>query len=82
MKKDLPSTTHIRMLFPYGRKGVEDCLAEAVNPEATGEASPKGRVFVGLATHQTLGCRFHIHAQLIPTIERENIDFQGNRRHN
>ena len=40
----------------------------------TGAAT--GLVFVGLATHQTTGAAMHLHSQLIPTIERENIDFQ------
>ena len=36
-------------------------------------AGQSGRVFVGLATHQTTGGGFHLHAQLVPTVERENI---------
>lgn len=35
----------------------------------------RGRVFIGFSSHQTTGCGFHISAQIIPTIERESIDF-------
>lgn len=41
------------------------------------EMSPfpnRGRVFIGFSSHQTTGCGFHVSAQFIPTIERENID--------
>jgi hypothetical protein len=39
--------------------------------------SKQGRIFIGFATHQTTGCSCHIAAQLIPTVERESIDFYG-----
>jgi hypothetical protein len=35
-----------------------------------------GHVFIGFSTQQTTGTGFHLAAQLIPTVERENIDFQ------
>eukprot|EP00124_Ichthyophonus_hoferi_P000101 Ihof_evm21s3 gene=Ihof_evmTU21s3 len=35
----------------------------------------KGRVFIGFATHQTTGASFHISCPVIPTVERETIDF-------
>eukprot|EP01134_Creolimax_fragrantissima_P001871 CFRG1871T1 len=35
----------------------------------------KGRIFIGFATHQTTGASFHVSAPVIPTVERENIDF-------
>ncbi len=35
-----------------------------------------GRVFIGFATAQRTGCAFHLDTHLIPTVERENIDFQ------
>ena len=38
---------------------------------------PCGQVFIGLSTHQTTGLGIHVHSQFIPTVERENIDFQN-----
>ncbi|KAJ1925062.1 hypothetical protein IWQ60_004808 [Tieghemiomyces parasiticus] len=35
----------------------------------------QGRVFIGFPTHQTTGCSVHLAAHLIPTVERESIDF-------
>ena len=35
----------------------------------------QGRIFIGFPTHQTTGCSIHLAAHLIPTVERENIDF-------
>ncbi|CAG8511335.1 12498_t:CDS:10, partial [Dentiscutata erythropus] len=35
----------------------------------------QGRVFIGFRTHQTTGCSVHIAARVIPTVERESIDF-------
>jgi len=38
---------------------------------------PCGQIFIGLSTHQSTGLGIHIHSQFIPTIERENLDFQN-----
>ena len=35
----------------------------------------QGRVFIGFPTHQTTGCSVQLAAHLIPTVERESIDF-------
>uniref|UniRef100_A0A7S0BRV7 Uncharacterized protein n=1 Tax=Rhodosorus marinus TaxID=101924 RepID=A0A7S0BRV7_9RHOD len=35
----------------------------------------KGRVFTGFPTHQTTGAGIHLSAPLIPTVERESVDF-------
>ncbi|KAJ3288068.1 hypothetical protein HDU79_005116 [Rhizoclosmatium sp. JEL0117] len=35
----------------------------------------QGKVFIGFPTHQTTGCSIHLAAHLIPTVERESIDF-------
>lgn len=35
----------------------------------------QGRIFIGFQTHQTTGACFHLAGQLIPTVERESIDF-------
>eukprot|EP01126_Amoeba_proteus_P040154 TRINITY_DN426_c0_g2_i9.p1 TRINITY_DN426_c0_g2~~TRINITY_DN426_c0_g2_i9.p1 ORF type:complete len:1325 (-),score=265.51 TRINITY_DN426_c0_g2_i9:49-4023(-) len=34
-----------------------------------------GRIFIGFPTHQETGTAFHLFSQVIPTIERENLDF-------
>mmetsp|Transcript_42713 Transcript_42713/g.166879 ORF Transcript_42713/g.166879 Transcript_42713/m.166879 type:complete len:1741 (-) Transcript_42713:2922-8144(-) len=34
-----------------------------------------GRVFIGFPTHQTTGAGVHLSAPLIPTVERESVDF-------
>ena len=34
-----------------------------------------GRVFIGFPTHQTTGSSFHVACHVIPTVERESIDF-------
>ncbi|KAJ3193124.1 hypothetical protein HK101_005381 [Irineochytrium annulatum] len=35
----------------------------------------QGRIFIGFPTHQTTGCSMQLAAHLIPTVERESIDF-------
>ncbi len=37
---------------------------------------PSGQIFIGLATHQSTGLGIHVHSPFIPTVERENLDFQ------
>jgi hypothetical protein len=38
---------------------------------------PCGEIFIGLATHQSIGLGMHVHSQFIPTVDRENLDFQN-----
>lgn len=66
MKKDLPGQTHVRLLFSSGAHNGDSVF----NPPLGSSGEPQGRVFIGLATHQTTGTGFHIHGQLIPTVER------------
>ncbi|KAJ1655938.1 hypothetical protein IWQ61_004405, partial [Dispira simplex] len=35
----------------------------------------QGRTFIGFPTHQTTGCSIHVAAHVIPTVERETMDF-------
>jgi hypothetical protein len=87
MKKHLPPVTTLKLLFDDHR-GIGEPMAHRVGtlsklcPSGLGgglsaisdhDAGAQGRVFVGLATHQTTGSGYHMHAQLIPTVERENI---------
>ncbi|TPX56519.1 hypothetical protein PhCBS80983_g04477 [Powellomyces hirtus] len=37
--------------------------------------SDQGRIFIGFPTYQTTGCTAQLAAHLIPTVERESIDF-------
>lgn len=85
-KKPLPSRATVQFLYPsftqqeqkgsdYKKDSIEDYgpYLQGIVPFSD---SPCGQIFVGLATHQTTGTGWHVHASLIPTIERENIDFQ------
>ncbi len=38
---------------------------------------PCGQIFIGLSTHQSTGLGTHVYSQFIPTVERENLDFQN-----
>ena len=35
----------------------------------------QGHIYIGFQTHQTTGCAMHLATHLIPTVERESIDF-------
>ncbi|KAJ1955696.1 hypothetical protein EC988_001741, partial [Linderina pennispora] len=78
-KKFAPKSTDIRVIW--------NSLAEheALESSSDGQTSSvfsqlisfpsQGRVFIGFPTHQTTGCCAHLAAALIPTVERESIDF-------
>ena len=81
IKKNLPSSSRFQLLFPHNLAELRslhqaDSPLRHLAPVSVADLSPTGQVFIGLATHQTTGSGFHVHAQFIPTIERENIDFQ------
>ena len=61
LKKNMPEETTVALVFP----------ADGFD---LGGGRP-GRLYVGLATHQTTGGSFHASAHLYPTVERENVDF-------
>ena len=76
-KKLPPTTTKIHLLFT----GYEDyevtnqmCSQNSVFKELA-PFPDQGRIFIGFPTHQTTGASFHLAAHLIPTVERESIDF-------
>ena len=76
MKKELPTTTTLQLLYPSdtfsgapvasplaGKKKGGVGVEEAVLP-LTADGKPAGRVFIGLGTHQTTGTGFHVHCQV------------------
>ncbi|KAI9197496.1 uncharacterized protein BJ171DRAFT_519741 [Polychytrium aggregatum] len=77
-KKPPPSTTKVHVLYASydefvsssGVRGQSSMFEELVP-----SPSQQGRVFIGFPTHQTTGCSIHMGAHLIPTVERESIDF-------
>ncbi|KAJ3412284.1 hypothetical protein HDV05_000995 [Chytridiales sp. JEL 0842] len=77
-KKKAPPTTLIHSLFTNfdefesssqgrGKDGIFDDLIPGTKEQ--------GRIFIGFPTHQTTGCSMHLAGHLIPTVERESIDF-------
>lgn len=72
LKKSPPSRTNILMLYNFETLDQErDQFVADLFPSPN-----NGHIYIGFSTHQTTGSGFHIAAQLIPTVERENIDFQ------
>ncbi|KAI8324847.1 hypothetical protein GQ54DRAFT_295847 [Martensiomyces pterosporus] len=84
-KKCPPKSTAIRVIW----NGLSEQEAleggNSAGPQADSDKSTvfsqlisypsQGRVFIGFPTHQTTGCCAHLAAALIPTVERESIDF-------
>ncbi|KAJ3323119.1 hypothetical protein HDV06_002131 [Boothiomyces sp. JEL0866] len=78
-KKAPPKKTVIKLLYSNfeeydstmqaskGSNGIFDDLV--LSP------GKQGKVFIGFPTFQTTGCCMHLAAHLIPTVERESIDF-------
>ncbi|KAJ3047161.1 hypothetical protein HK097_000176, partial [Rhizophlyctis rosea] len=79
-KKRAPPTTEMQIMFSNfdefesstkTDKGGDGSLFEDLVPRV----GKQGRVFIGFPTHQTTGCSVQLAAHLIPTVERESIDF-------
>ena len=69
-KKRTPRTVRVQMLMDMSDSANGDG-ADGLSPRNSG-----GRVFIGFCTQQTTGTSCHISAgALIPTVERESIDF-------
>jgi Protein of unknown function (DUF3684) len=73
-KKPPPSTTRLSVLVvskaEYDASTAEDPVFAGVIPRR------QGRVYIGFGTHQTTGFGGHVGVQaLVPTVERESIDF-------
>ena len=78
LKKDLPTTIQIEYLLSSSSSNTDGGILEEINPMEwrNDQFSPRGQIFIGLATQQTTGLGIHLFTHLIPTIERENIDLQ------
>ncbi|CAF1063458.1 unnamed protein product [Didymodactylos carnosus] len=90
LKKSLPPTVHIQLLFPSNNILDEQNRHLLANDDLNSrilksliplkfhndQIIPSGQVFIGLATHQSTGIGMHVFSHLIPTIERENLDLQ------
>ncbi|KAL7754472.1 hypothetical protein RI367_000453 [Sorochytrium milnesiophthora] len=76
-KKRAPLKTSIQMI--YNNYDERDASVRMKSKcEVFNDLVPfpeQGRVFIGFPTHQTTGCSIHLAGHLIPTVERENIDF-------
>ncbi|KAJ1936614.1 hypothetical protein FBU59_004999, partial [Linderina macrospora] len=80
-KKFAPKSTNIRVIWnslaereAQESSSSSDGQTESVFSQLISFPS-QGRVFIGFPTHQTTGCCAHLAAALIPTVERESIDF-------
>lgn len=77
-KKKPPTSTQTHILWSSwdeyssssGTKGKNSMFDDLVP-----SVGDQGRVFIGFPTHQTTGSGIHLAAHLIPTVERESIDF-------
>ncbi|KAI9138940.1 hypothetical protein BKA69DRAFT_1126967 [Paraphysoderma sedebokerense] len=76
-KKPPPSTTVIQLIYTnYDEYDASEKMRTKYSVFNDIVPFPsQGRVFIGFPTHQTTGCSIHLAAHLIPTVERENIDF-------
>ncbi|RKO86939.1 hypothetical protein BDK51DRAFT_35149 [Blyttiomyces helicus] len=78
-KKRPPSSTPMQIMFSnYNEYESSSGIREkkvALFDDLIPARSSQGRVFIGFPTHQTTGCAIQLAAHLIPTVERESIDF-------
>jgi hypothetical protein len=89
-KKKPPSYTHIKIIFSENETDFEDdklppsssnyskkkLSLDSEEVFYTLDPFPsRGVIFIGFPTQQTTGSSLHIAAHLIPTVERESIDF-------
>ncbi|KAJ3194958.1 hypothetical protein HDU82_002276, partial [Entophlyctis luteolus] len=78
-KKKAPTVTDFHIQFANFDEFESSTTARTGKGAVFGELIPgpkeQGKVFIGFPTHQTTGCSIHLAAHLIPTVERESIDF-------
>ncbi|KAJ3065081.1 hypothetical protein HDU98_011523 [Podochytrium sp. JEL0797] len=78
-KKKAPATTDFHIQFSNHDEYDSSNTARAGRGGIFHDLIPgpkdQGKVFIGFPTHQTTGCSIHLAAHLIPTVERESIDF-------
>ncbi|KAI8829064.1 hypothetical protein BJ741DRAFT_538973 [Chytriomyces cf. hyalinus JEL632] len=78
-KKKAPPVTDFHVQFSNYDEYDSSTVARSGKGGIFNELIPgpkdQGKIFIGFPTHQTTGCSIHIAAHLIPTVERESIDF-------
>lgn len=76
-KKKVPPTVMLHIFIDASVKSSEAKQTQAKNIlDAFSPSLGKGSIFIGFKTSQTTGLAAHLSAPLIPTVEREAIDFQ------
>eukprot|EP01126_Amoeba_proteus_P040149 TRINITY_DN426_c0_g1_i7.p1 TRINITY_DN426_c0_g1~~TRINITY_DN426_c0_g1_i7.p1 ORF type:complete len:333 (+),score=75.86 TRINITY_DN426_c0_g1_i7:602-1600(+) len=77
IKKNAPSTTTVALVYqPQNHQILAKKEIEGdQNSSEKIMCKTGGRIFIGFPTHQETGTAFHLFSQVIPTIERENLDF-------
>lgn len=77
-KKNPPSTVKIQIIYSnYDEFASSTAMKEKTDifSDLLPDPTSQGRVFIGFPTFQTTGCSIQLSAHLIPTVERESIDF-------
>ncbi|RIA99607.1 hypothetical protein C1645_811167 [Glomus cerebriforme] len=76
-KKKPPNETSIQMIFTEFNELDSDNYDKNISPVFKDLLSypEQGRIYIGFPTNQTTGCCSHLAARVIPTMERELIDF-------
>ncbi|KAJ3334211.1 hypothetical protein HDU76_006583 [Blyttiomyces sp. JEL0837] len=77
-KKNPPSVTTMHALFANYDEYDSSQSADknfGVFKDLIPGPKDQGKIFIGFPTHQTTGCTMQLAAHLIPTVERESIDF-------
>jgi hypothetical protein len=78
-KKKAPPKTDIHLQFSnydeYESSSKSNVGQNGIFKDLTPGPKDQGRIFIGFPTHQTTGASIQLAAHLIPTVERESIDF-------
>ncbi|KAJ3216334.1 hypothetical protein HK099_005915 [Clydaea vesicula] len=77
-KKKPPATTETHIMWSSHDEYESSTGCKGKNPvfdDLVPNKEEQGKVFIGFPTHQTTGCAIHFMSHLIPTVERESIDF-------
>ncbi|KAI8818837.1 uncharacterized protein EV422DRAFT_167088 [Fimicolochytrium jonesii] len=78
-KKKPPARTEMHMLWSNHDEYESSTTLRSQNNNIFNDLVPlvgeQGRIFIGFPTYQTTGCTAQLAAHLIPTVERESIDF-------
>ncbi|CAG8684217.1 uncharacterized protein OCT59_009731 [Rhizophagus irregularis] len=78
IKKGLPNNTSIQMLFTeFDERNTSKDYYKDLSPIFKDLISypEQGKIYIGFPTNQTTGSCSHLEARVIPTMERELIDF-------